>query len=117
MAAIDLGFVLAVLAFGWGLSLATYRLFAKHHGWPMGSWQIDRPGVTILLGLLAMGVAACFAAARGFGGHVLSAAAIPVFGVAWAVFWTGFLRVGAQIALLVAPAAALLLVLRWISQL
>ena len=117
MAAIDVAFVLAVLAFGWGLSLATYRLFAKHHGWPMGSWQIERPRLTILLGLVVMGVAAFFAAARGYGGHILSAAAIPAFGVAWAVFWTGFLRVGAQVALLLAPAAALLLVLQWVRQL
>ena len=38
---------------------------------------------------------------------------ILLFGLAWAVFWTGFLRVGAQSALLLAPVAALLLLLRW----
>ena len=45
----------------------------------------------------------------------LSASAIPVFGVAWAVFWTGFLRVGAQSALLLAPRRPLLLVMRWLT--
>ena len=35
------------------------------------------------------------------------------FGVAWAAFWTGFLRVGAQSALLLAPLAAALLIVRW----
>ena len=43
----------------------------------------------------------------------LSASAIPVLGVAWAAFWTGFLRVGAQSALLLAPLAAALLVGGW----
>ena len=115
MAGIDLGFVLAVVAFGWGLSLATYRLFARHYGWPMGSWHQDRPGLPIGLGVLTILLATFFALARGLGGHWLSAAAIPVFGLAWAIFWTGFLRVGAQSALLLAPAAGLLLILRWLS--
>ena len=116
VAAIDVGFVLAVVAFGWGLSLATYRLFARHCGWPMGAWQQHRPGLPIVLGVLAVLLAMLFALARAYGGHMLSAAAIPVFGLAWAVFWTGFLRVGAQSALLLAPAAGLLLMLRWLSR-
>jgi hypothetical protein len=115
VAAIDVGFVLAVVAFGWGLSLATYRLFAKRRGWPMGIWQHERHGLTVLLGLTVMGVSVLFALARGYGGHTLSAIAIPVFGLAWAVFWTGFLRVGAQLALLLGPAAAALLMLWWSS--
>ena len=116
MAAIDLGFVLAVVAFGWGLSLATYRLFARRFGWPMGAWHREP----------SRAADRCLACSHpaghrsspwraGYGGHWLSAAAIPVFGVAWAVFWTGFLRVGAQSALLLAPAAGLLLILRWLS--
>ena len=32
---------------------------------------------------------------------------ILAFGLGWAVFWTGFLRTGAQSALLLAPVAAL----------
>ena len=46
----------------------------------------------------------CSSLARGYGGYVVSASAIPIFGVAWAVFWIGFLRVGAQSALLLGPA-------------
>ena len=115
MAAIDVGFILAVVAFGWGLSLATYRLFAERHGWPMGSWHQERPGLPILVGVLSMVLAALFALMRGYVGYALSAAAIPAFGIAWAIFWTGFLRVGAQSALLLAPAAAVLLIVRWVS--
>ena len=61
-------------------------------------------------------LAVLFSLARGYGGYVVSAAAIPVFGVAWAVFWIGFLRVGAQSALLLGPAAALLLAI-WLVEL
>src|SRR5262245_4844623 len=116
VAGIDVGFVLAVVALGWGLSLATYRLLATACRWPMGAWQQHRPGLPIGLGSLSILLAALFALARACGGHWLSAAAILVFGLAWAVFWTGFLRVGAQSALLLAPAAGLLLVLRWLSR-
>jgi hypothetical protein len=115
VAAIDVGFVLAVVAFGWGLSLATYRMFARLRGWPMGAWQVERHGLTVLLGLAVTAMAAAFAGARGYGGHELSAAAIPLFGIAWAAFWTGFLRVGAQLALILGPAAALLLAIWWSS--
>jgi hypothetical protein len=115
VAVVDTGFLLAVVAFGWGLSLATYRLFARHHGWPMGRWHEKRPALPILVGIACMLVAASFATARAYGGYTLSAAAIPVFGVAWGVFWIGFLRVGAQSALLLGPAAAVLLLTRWLS--
>ena len=33
---VDVGFLLAVGAFGWGLSLASYRGLAVRRGWPMG---------------------------------------------------------------------------------
>lgn len=115
MAVVDVGFILAVTAFGWGLSLSTYRLFASRRGWPMGSWQAEWPGMPVTLGLISVLLAALFSLARGYGGYVISAWAIPVFGVAWAVFWTGFLRVGAQSALLLAPAAAALLLVRWLG--
>jgi len=113
--AIDLGFVLAVVAFGLGLSLATYRPLARRFGWPMGAWHVQRPALPIVVGILCILVAASFAGARGYGGYELSAWAIPVFGVAWAAFWTGFLRVGAQSALLLAPAAVVLLLVRWLG--
>jgi hypothetical protein len=113
VAAVDVGFVLAVAAFGWGLSLATYRLFAGLLGWPMGLWQQERHGLTVLLGLIVTAVSASFAGARGYGGHMASAVAIPAFGLAWALFWTGFLRAGAQLALFAGPAAAILLIVWW----
>ena len=115
MSSIDVGFILAVAAFGWGLSLATYRIVAGLYRWPMGAWQLERPRLPRAIGALAMTLAIFFAAARGYGGHALSAWGIPILGIAWAVFWTGFLRVGAQSALLLAPAAAMLLIVRWLS--
>jgi hypothetical protein len=115
VAIVDLGFILAVVAFGSGLSLATYRLFAGRFGWPMGAWQEERPVLPILVGIVSLLLAGAYAFSRGYGGYVLSASAIPVFGVAWAAFWTGFLRVGAQSALLLAPAAAVLLLVRWLG--
>jgi len=113
VAIVDLGFILAVVAFGSGLSLATYRLFAGRLGWPMGVWQRQRPVLPVLIGVASLLLAAAYAFSRGYGGYVLSASVIPVFGVAWAAFWTGFLRVGAQSALLLAPLAAVLLIVRW----
>ena len=115
MAVVDLGFILAVVAFGSGLSLATYRIFAGWFGWPMGAWHKERPARPILVGIVSLVLAAAYAFSRGYGGYVLSASAIPVFGIAWAAFWTGFLRVGAQSALLLAPLAAALLIVRWIT--
>lgn len=115
MALVDLGFVLAVVAFGSGVSLATYRAFAEHLGWPMGAWHKQRPALPVVIGLACTTLAGAYAFARGYGGYVLSASAIPFFGLAWAVFWTGFLRVGAQSALLLAPLAAALLIVRWIT--
>jgi hypothetical protein len=112
---IDLGFVLAVIAFGWGLSLATYRRVAARRGWPMGSWQTHRPRLTMLVAVTGVLVAVFYALARGYGGYVLSAALIPAFGLAWAAFWTGFFRVGAQSALLLAPIAAIMLLVRWLG--
>jgi hypothetical protein len=112
---IDLGFILAVVAFGWGLSLATYRPFAERRGWPLGTWQAQRPGLSVLVGVSAIFFAVLYALARGYGGYLLSAALIPLFGIAWAAFWTGFLRVGAQSALLLAPVAALMLLVRWLG--
>jgi len=112
---IDFGFILAVVAFGSGLSLATYRIVAVRSGWPMGAWHRRRPALPMLVGVSSMLLAAAYAFARGYGGYVLSAALIPTFGSAWAAFWTGFLRVGAQSALLLAPLAGALLIVRWLG--
>ena len=105
----DLGFVLAVGALGWGLSLASYRLLAERCGWPLGRWQAERHGLTVAIGLACMGLAALAAFVRISGGDASAGLLIILFGIAWAVFWTGFLHAGAQSALLLAPAAALIL--------
>ena len=105
---VDLLFFLAVGALGWGLSLATYRPVARWNGWPLGTAHTTVPAVTMTLGILSAAIGLVFALARGpmHGGMV-----ILVFGAALAIFWSGFLRVGAQSALLLAPlsAAALLI--------
>jgi len=67
------------------------------------------------VGAACMLVPAAYALARGYGGYVLSASLIPAFGGAWAAFWTGFLRVSAQSALLLAPLVALLLIVWWLG--
>ncbi|MBN8912876.1 MAG: hypothetical protein J0H65_12665 [Rhizobiales bacterium] len=109
---IDNLFLLAVAALGWGLSLVTYRLFALRHRWPMGALQIDFPAVPVLIGLVAVFISLFFALMRGAtdGGWI-----ILLFGILLAVFWTGFLRVGSQISLFLAPVATVLLVAGWIS--
>jgi hypothetical protein len=110
---IDTPFYLAVAAFGWGLSLATYRLFAGRYGWPMGQWHSERPMLASVIGWLSVVVAGLFAFTRVRSGYNLGALAIPVLGFALAVVWTTFLRVGSQVSLLIAPAAAALLVFSW----
>ncbi|MCC7250860.1 hypothetical protein [Hyphomicrobium sp.] len=109
---IDNLFLLAVAALGWGLSLATYRLFALRHEWPMGALQIDFPAIPVLIGAFAIVIAVFFAAIRGAeaGGWV-----IVLFGILLAIFWTGFLRVGSQISLFLAPVATVLLITGWLS--
>lgn len=108
---IDNLFLLAIGAFGWGLSLMTYRLFARQNKWPMGALHADLPIVPILLGLFALTLGLLYAAARGAedGGWI-----VVVAGLLLAIFWTGFLRVGSQISLFVAPLAAILLLIGWL---
>ena len=109
---IDAFFLLAAAALGWGLSLATYRLFAHRHQWPMGQLHSDVPFIPVLIGLGTLVVALIFAAARGtdLGGlHIIGV------GILLAVFWTGFLRVGSQVSLFLAPAAAAMLVLGFLG--
>ena len=64
MAAIDLGFVLAVVAFGWGLSLATYRAVRQAVRLAMGSWQQRPSGLPIIVGVLTHPAGARFFAWR-----------------------------------------------------
>jgi hypothetical protein len=107
---VDLVFFLAVGALGWGLSLATYRPVARLNGWPLGAAQTALPALSLATGLLSAAIGLIFAIARGpmHGGLV-----ILMFGLALAVFWSGFLRVGAQSALLLAPLSALVLLIAW----
>ena len=109
---IDNLFLLAIGAFGWGLALATYRLFARRNNWPMGALHADLPVVPIAIGLFALAAGLMFAAARGaaYGGLV-----IVICGIGLAVFWIGFLRVASQISLFLAPAAAVLLMFGWLA--
>jgi hypothetical protein len=109
---VDYLFVLAIGALGWGASLATYRVLAQRNGWPMGALQSELPAVPLVLGTLSLAAGIAFAAARGglHGGWV-----ILIFGLALAVFWSGFLRVGAQTALLLAPLATGALLIGWLA--
>jgi hypothetical protein len=109
---IDNLFLLAVAAFGWGLSLCTYRLFARSNGWPMGALQSDLPVIPVLIGIAGLIAGLLFATARGAdeGGWVIIA-----FGLLLAVAWTGLLRVGSQVALFLAPVATFLLLLGWLA--
>jgi hypothetical protein len=109
---VDNLFLFAVGALGWGLSLATYSFVARRQEWPMGALQIDFPAVPAVIGLVAVVIALTFALDRGpdSGGWV-----IVIFGVLLAIFWTGFLRVGSQVSLLLAPVAMVLLLVGWLS--
>lgn len=104
--------LLAVAAIGWGLSLATYRLFARSNGWPMGALQADLPLIPVLLGILGLLAGLWFATARGDdnGGWYIIA-----FGIILAAIWIGFVRVGSQISLFLVPAVTFLLLLGWLA--
>ena len=108
---VDPMFILATAAFALGLSLATYRWFAVHNGWPMGEWQAHRPGLPIAIGLFCALLAMLFAMLRG-GATVLI---LPLLGCLCALTWTSITRVGAQSALLLAPAALVGLLAIWYS--
>ena len=110
---IDTLFLLAVGAVGWGLSLATYAFIARRTRWPMGSLHLDFPAIPALIGIVALAVGLYFALIQrdAHGGWV-----IVLFGVLLAIFWTGFLRVGSQISLVLAPLAALLLLICWLRE-
>jgi hypothetical protein len=106
-------FYLAVMAFGFGLSLATYRLFALRNAWPMGAFHADIPAVPIMIGFVAMVVGILFAAARSETGGWLMIG----LGLIMALLWTSLLRVGSQISLFLAPLAAGLLLVGWLGSL
>jgi hypothetical protein len=109
---VDFPFLLAIGAIGWGLSLATYRFFATRNNWPMGALHADLPFVPFVVGAVALAVAAVYVVERGLttGGGI-----IVLFGLLLWLFWTGFLRVGSQISLFLAPLAAALLLVGWLG--
>lgn len=109
---VDVPFLLAIGAIGWGLSLASYRFFASRNKWPMGVLHADLPIIPIVIGIIAIAAAGIYAFDRGLdsGGGV-----IVLFGLLLWLFWTGFLRVGSQISLFLAPAAAALLLVAWLG--
>lgn len=109
---VDNLFLLAVASLGFGLSLATYRLFARSNGWPMGALQADLPVVPVLIGITGLVAGLLFATARGAddGGWVIIA-----FGLVLAAVWTGFVRVGSQIGLFLVPIVTFLLLLGWLA--
>ncbi len=106
---VDTMFILATLAFAWGMSLATYRWFAILNGWPMGEWQAHRPGLPIAIGFFAMAFAFVFGLARGGATTLI----VPLFGILCALAWTALTRIGAQSSLLLAPVAVLALLFFW----
>jgi hypothetical protein len=107
-------FFLATAAFGWGLSLATYRMVASRNGWPLGDPQANHPLFVALVGVVTLIIAFLYAT-HGHNGPVTTGWIILGLGLLFALFWTGFLRVASQTALLLAPLAAFLLVLGWAS--
>ena len=102
---------LAMMAFGFGLSLATYRLFAMRNSWPMGAFHADLPAVPIMIGLVSLVVGVLFAASVG---DVRGWMILGLGFVLWLV-WTSLLRVGSQLSLFLAPLATGLLLLGWLG--
>ncbi len=103
-------YLAAAGAFGWGLSLGTYRMFALHYGWPMGDLHQYRPALPVLLGLACLVIGFVFALQKGgeFGGW-----AILFSGLILSILWTGVLRVASQTSLFLGPVATALVVLGW----
>lgn len=104
-------FYLTVMAFGFGLSLATYRMFALRNGWPMGAFHADLPGIPIMIGLTAVVVSILYASNEfGRGGWLMLGS-----GFVLALVWTSLLRVGSQLSLFLAPVATGLLLVGWLG--
>lgn len=106
-------FLLAIGAIGWGLSLSTYRMFARHYSWPMGSLHAEVPAIPILLGILAFLAGVLYAAALG---EETGGWAIIGCGLLLAAFWIWFLRVGSQVSIFLAPIVTAFLVFGWLAE-
>jgi heme/copper-type cytochrome/quinol oxidase subunit 3 len=103
---VDPLFFAAITAFGWGLSLATYRVAARRLGWPMGVAQARHPKVAGILGASGMIAGLAHAALRE---GQLGLMTLLVAGALFGLFWLGFLRVASQTSLLLTPLAILVL--------
>lgn len=103
-------FGLAVAGVAWGLSLVAYRWIAIQNAWPMGLWQAERPILPRLIGIGAIAMALASGMALGVGALLV----VLLLGLFGALLWTLLLKVGAQSALLLAPAAVVLMLLGWL---
>jgi hypothetical protein len=110
-------FYLAILALGLGLSLASYRMFALRNGWPMGAFHADLPAIPIMIGLVTTVIGILFTVSRAETAGAAAGWLMIGFGVAFAVVWTGLLRVGSQLNLFLAPIVAGLLLVGWLGSL
>lgn len=104
--------LLAIAAMGWGLSLFTYRFFARRNDWPMGSAHANAPAIPTIVGGAAVISAIVFAASLGAaeGGWLIVA-----LGSLLALLWTGIARVGSQVSLFLAPLAMGFLLFGWLA--
>ena len=114
---IDFLFVAAFITLGFGVSLATYRIFALRNDWPMGELHANKPLVPILLGafLRCDRLPVCGSAAVGAPTGDFDGWWIILFGFIWGFVWTGMMRVGSQISLFLAPLATLILMMSWVG--
>lgn len=115
---LDFLFIVACLTLGFGVSLASYRFFALRNDWPMGRLHAEKPFIPIMLGGFTIVIALLFASARQYeASRALNShfdgVWIVLLGAAWAVFWTGTMRVGSQASLFLAPLSTLVLIMAW----
>lgn len=104
-------FYLASMAIGFGVTLATYRLFALRNKWPMGALHADLPAIPIMMGMVSFVVGVMFAAFRAdIGGWFIIALG---FMIAIVLLW--LIRVGSQVTLVLAPLATALLLVGWLG--
>ena len=108
----DLNWVFAATALGWGLSLFIYRWFAVAQDLPMGELQAQSPVVPRLLGGAAMGAGVLFIIFL-MSWDLPKGVALLLVGIGFGVFWTMVLRTYSQVSLFLAPLAAVALLFTW----
>lgn len=102
--------IAAIASIGLGLALANYRAVARRYGWAMGHWHKATPLAPLVLGLFCFLIGLLFAASRGLAGDGLI---IVVAGIVLAIAWIAALRGLAQVALIGAPIALVVLIVGW----